>query len=68
MAELADALDLGSSALRRAGSIPVSRTTNKKGLQANACRSFLFVEELTALLTAVAFKMSFPYGETRLCR
>jgi len=28
----------------------------------------LFVEELTALLTAVAFKMSFPYGETRLCR
>ena len=27
VAELADALDLGSSALRRAGSIPVSRTT-----------------------------------------
>ncbi|MBP2663578.1 MAG: hypothetical protein H6Q71_1526, partial [Firmicutes bacterium] len=26
VAELADALDLGSSAVRRAGSIPVSRT------------------------------------------
>ena len=26
VAELADALDLGSSALRRAGSIPVTRT------------------------------------------
>ena len=26
MAELADALDLGSSAFRRAGSIPVTRT------------------------------------------
>ena len=32
VAELADALDLGSSAVRRAGSIPVSRTksTNKR--------------------------------------
>ncbi len=30
VAELADALDLGSSVLRRAGSIPVRRTTIKK--------------------------------------
>ena len=29
VAELADALDLGSSALRRAGSIPVTRTICK---------------------------------------
>lgn len=29
VAELADALDLGSSALRRAGSIPVTRTISK---------------------------------------
>lgn len=33
VAELADALDLGSSALRRAGSIPVSRTIGYRGLQ-----------------------------------
>ena len=31
VAELADALDLGSSVLRRAGSIPVRRTTIKNG-------------------------------------
>ena len=32
VAELADALDLGSSAVRRAGSIPVSRTMQKNFL------------------------------------
>ena len=32
MAELADALDLGSSVLRRAGSTPVTRTKTNKAL------------------------------------
>ena len=32
MAELADALDLGSNALRCAGSIPVTRTIKKSAL------------------------------------
>lgn len=41
MAELADALDLGSSAFRRAGSIPVARTT-KKDKSSLFVKTFLF--------------------------
>lgn len=40
VAELADALDLGSSAVRRAGSIPVSRTKQKEPI---AMQLVLFV-------------------------
>ena len=50
MAESADALDLGSSAARRAGSTPVMRTKNpnqqvNKGL-------YGFIEKIIALITA----------------
>jgi hypothetical protein len=39
MAELADALDLGSSAARRAGSSPVPGTSRRKSLQVETGKS-----------------------------
>ena len=40
VAELADALDLGSSAFRRAGSIPVARTNSEPGSWDASCEPF----------------------------
>ena len=42
MAELADALDLGSSGVIRVGSTPTTRT-NKNGLESLFSRPFIFV-------------------------
>ena len=42
MAELADALDLGSSVLRRAGSIPVNRSRSPEFLYSKDRGFFLF--------------------------
>ena len=47
MMELADMLDLGSSASRRAGSTPVIRTKKKRQFSAEDCRFFLFFSLLS---------------------
>ena len=46
VAELADALDLGSSVLRRAGSIPVRRTTYDKEKTSSEFSLFYFCKYL----------------------
>ena len=48
MAELADALDLGSSVNRRAGSTPVIRT--KKNKSREHCSQLLFLTEANRVL------------------
>ena len=46
MAELADALDLGSSSVRSTGSIPATRTKNAKSHHPNSVDAFLLLEDL----------------------
>ena len=51
VAKLADALDLGSSALRRAGSTPVTRTTNKNRDES----LFLFIIDATTIKYVIIY-------------
>ncbi len=56
VAELADALDLGSSAFRRAGSIPVARTNSSFGSWDASCELFslLKIKQIAAKCVIIA--------------
>ena len=65
MAELADALDLGSSVNRRAGSTPVIRT--KKNKSREHCSQLLFLTEANRVLEP-GFRSRLPHLNQSIAR
>ena len=65
MAELADALDLGSSVNRRAGSTPVIRTRENKGWE--HCSRLLFLTEANRVLEP-GFRSRLPHLNQSIAR
>ncbi len=65
MAELADALDLGSSVNRRAGSTPVIRTRKNKSWE--HCSRLLFLTEANRVLEP-GFRSRLPHLNQSIAR
>ena len=65
MAELADALDLGSSVNRRAGSTPVIRTRKNKSRE--HCSQLLFLTEANRVLEP-GFRSRLPHLNQSIAR